>query len=288
MASIGSKTGPELARGGLTSLSIKPTGIRASRVHPDVLDGSFLAYNGFGQPALFLADMTALASGADGVEHIAALPGAGHLHYWPNGNAGAEPGPSAEATGLRLSMSAAASEGAAYRMANESLVSAFTVAVRNLNKDAPPGMFIRARLALSDPTELTHCFVGFTEEGTAPDGGLAGTYDDMVGINVVLGPVTPENGEVDAYSNLGGAGAIIQDTGNLWLTDEIHEIEVQVNGNGTVKRLFDGRVVGPAYTFADLLSVSPLIQTLNEAGGAVNVDCVALTVGALDQAGGKR
>jgi hypothetical protein len=273
MASIGTKKGTEKAGGGITYRSIKKATIIANRLHADVLSGSYLSYNGKGQPFLFLATMAAVASGADTVEHVALLPAGNVLHYWPIGAiAQGMKGPQANVNGLRLDFDAAAGDGANY-VPGGLLGSHLLNVERTAGAAVPEGKFIRWRGVIEDVSGATQFAVGFRKSEAIQ--AAIDSYADLAAIVAPLGAVATKTILATVVVNRATGSA-------AWADGEEHEILVTCAGNGKVAFYFDGRRVGIDFQFADDAAVVPFIFLL-ESSDFTFFYTKALEVGPLGQ-----
>jgi hypothetical protein len=272
MASIGTRKNRS---GGLTYRSIRKGTIIANRLHPDVLSGGYLNYNGRGQPLLTLATMAAVASGADTVEHIAYLGGVGGvgLHYWPIGAvAQAVKGPQAAADGLRLDFDAFAGDGANYVPGG--LLGPFSRTIeRTAGAVIPGGVFIRWQGILEDVSGAAEFAVGFRKSEAIQ--ALIDGFDEMAALNVQAGTVNTE-------TILNNAATVTRATGKTWADTEEHELVATCAGNGKVAYYFDGSKVGVDFQFDDGEVVVPFMHLLLGAD-LTTVNTKALEVGSLEQ-----
>jgi hypothetical protein len=274
MASVGTR---RTRRGGITSLSIKQEGVRGDRIHPDVLSGEYLRYQGAGQPRLFLADNTGFASGADAVEHVALLPNGLPLHYTPIA-AAAVLGPIADAAGLFLNLDLTDDDGVNYVPGG--LLGAWrTVVERTAGLNPPDGVFIRLRGVLQDVSGTDDFAVGF-RKAEAPQAAID-DYDELAAVNVISGNVFRE-------SILNNAATVSVDSGYDWADGEEHEFLAVLYGNGKVKLYFDGREIqtAPEYQFDDAEVVVPFIYFI-EAADLTTFNLTDFEVGRLSQIGKK-
>jgi hypothetical protein len=269
MASIGSRKGTEKAGPGITHRSIRDREIWPRKLGLEGL--THLFYRGQGQPFLFLAAQTAVASGADGVEHVAYLPGSTvPLHYTPIGAiTGAMKGPTAGSDGLRIDFDAAAAEGGNFvpggLLGPWRMVCSRTVAI-------PAGIFIRAKVKLEDVSGTTDFAIGIRKAEAVQ--AAIDNYDELACLNVISGAVKRE-------TILNGGATVTVTTTHVWADGETHEIAVVCLGNGKVQFWFDGKPAsgtGAAFQFDAAEVVVPFIYAL-QAADLTEIRLVELEVG---------
>jgi len=146
---------------------------------------------------------------------------------------------------------------------------------RTAGGTVPKGLFIRLRAIITDVSGSDDFAVGF-RKAEAVQAAIDG-YDEMAVLNVISGNVTRE-------TILNGGAAAVVDTLLNWADTEEHEIEMQVDGKGRVRFLFDGESapVGAAFQFDDNEVIVPFIYALN-AADLTPVHVVELEVGTLEQ-----
>ncbi len=276
MGSIKELTTTEKAYRGLTHNSIRDEEVYGRKLHPDVRSGSYLYYDGKGQPFLFLATMAAVASGADATEHIAVLPGnGGVLHYWPIGAiAAAMKGPTADADGLRLDFDAAAADG--VNIVPGGLLGPWRLVIeRTAGQDPPDGLFIRVWLKIEDVSGTTDLAIGFRKSEAVQ--AAIDDYDELACLNVISGDVKRE-------TILNTAATVTVDTGFNWADGETHELLLKCQGNGKVEMFFDrgDTPIGAAFQFDDAEVVVPFLFGL-QAADLTEIRLVKLEVGHLSQ-----
>lgn len=266
MSSIGTRKKIEEG-GGIRHTSIAREGVYAGNLHPDVLDGSYFIYRGKGQPLLVLADMSALASGGDGVSHLAILPGGLQLAYNPIG-AGTILGPIVGANGLDLTLDQTEAEGANYVVGGLYGPHRYVIAT-----DEP--FFIRCRAMIDDVSGCAEFAVGFRKAESVQ--AAIDNYDEAAYLNVLAGDIKRE-------SILNNAATVTVDSTLNWADGETHELEVRVYGN-RVEFLVDGvpRSVGAAYDFDDAEVVVPFLYVLLAAAPTAHVYVTDLRAGKLAQ-----
>jgi hypothetical protein len=104
-----------------------------------------------------------------------------------------------------------------------------------------PDAFIRLKFEIADVSGTDDCFVGFRKQEAAQAN--LDDYDEMAGINVILGDIKVE-------TILNNAATVTTDTTTNWADGETHTLEIQTVGRRVIYLVDDAPPVGiPEFNF---------------------------------------
>lgn len=274
MASVGSRTWAERAKGGVTRNSIKDGEVTPSKLHADLNNGKYWVAGLGGQPLLLTEGGGAFATAADNQADMAILANGARLWYTQLG-AATILGPTIETAGLKVSLDDTNAEGAQYVPGSPTGPLAMTVE-RTAGQTPDKGRFIRARFKLEDVSGAGSLAFGFRKYEAVQDDPQ--NYDEGAFFQVIVGAI-------NTVVILNGTPTVLDST-DAWADGETHELEVRVGGSGIVKFLFDGgdlTVGPPQFQFDDAEVIIPFFDYANEAASTSDCHLVSAEAGTLEQ-----